>query len=70
MAGVGLVAVSLSALVFNSQSTRNSVLGAKWTHSYNVFLTGTSPVVLVEGDGTETAYSGEWNHVHAACRVL
>ena len=45
------------SLVFNSQSSRSSVVGAKWTHSYNVFLTGTSPVVLVEGDGTETAYA-------------
>ena len=45
------------ALVFNSQSTRSSSLGAKWTHSYNVFLTGSGPVVLVEGDGTETPYT-------------
>ena len=45
------------ALVFNSQSPRTSALGAKWTHSYNLFLTGSNPVVFVDGDGTETAYT-------------
>jgi YD repeat-containing protein len=44
-------------LVFNSQSTRSSALGAKWTHTYNLFLTGSNPVVFVDGDGTENAYT-------------
>lgn len=48
------------ALVFNSQSTRTSSLGAKWTHSFNLFLvppTGSGPATFVDGDGTETVYT-------------
>ncbi len=44
-------------IVFNSQSTRTSALGAKWAHSYRSFITGTSPAVAVDDDGAETSFT-------------
>ena len=45
------------ALVFNSQSSRSSALGPKWTHSYRFWITGTSPAIVIADDGTETSYT-------------
>ena len=45
------------ALAFNSQSARSSALGAKWSHSFLWYIVGTSPAVVIAGDGTETSYS-------------
>ncbi len=45
-------------LYFNSQSTRTSPLGNKWTHSYNwQVVTGTNTATVIAGDGTETTFS-------------
>ena len=57
------------ALVFNSQSTRTSYFGYKWTCSYNYFILGTSPAVVVADDGSETAYtlSGSTYTAPAGC---
>ena len=56
----GLSSVSF-ALIFNSQRNRpfGTTLGAKWTHSYNIYMdTSISGVArLVDGDGTETPYA-------------
>ena len=44
-------------IVFNSQTSRTSSLGGKWTHSYRSFISGTSPAVAVDDDGTETLFA-------------
>jgi YD repeat-containing protein len=45
------------AIFFNSQSSRTSTVGPKWTHSYNWFVDGSSPATVVSGDGRETTYT-------------
>ncbi|HSV72424.1 MAG TPA: DUF6531 domain-containing protein [Chthonomonadales bacterium] len=45
------------SLYFNSQSTRSTALGAKWSHAFNWFIAGVSPAIVVAGDGTETPYA-------------
>ena len=45
-------------LVFNSQSTRTTAAGPKWTHSYNWYIISGNPAVVVRPDGTETAFYG------------
>ena len=45
------------ALVFNSQSTRTSYFGPKWTCSYNYYIVGTNPAVLIGDDGSETSFA-------------
>ncbi|MDE2126547.1 MAG: RHS repeat protein [Armatimonadetes bacterium] len=45
-------------LVFNSQSTRTTAVGPKWTHSYNWYIISGNPAVVIRPDGTETAFYG------------
>ena len=46
------------SLVFNSQSTRSSALGPKWTHSYRwQIFTGSGTATVVADDGTEMVYT-------------
>lgn len=44
-------------LAFNSQSARTGALGPKWTHGFAAKIIGTSPAVVVSGDGGETSFS-------------
>ena len=46
------------SLVFNSQSTRYSPVGPKWTHSYRWMVSaGTGQATVISDDGTETIYA-------------
>ena len=47
---------SLCFVLYSNKQSRRSALGVKWTHSYNLFLTGSNPVLFVDGEGTETPY--------------
>jgi hypothetical protein len=55
-AGIG-GGIALS-LYFNSQSSRTDTpLGSKWSHSFSLRIIGTSPAIVVAGDGTETKFT-------------
>ena len=54
--GLGGLTLNLS---YNSQSNRATALGARWTHSYNLYLVSDSPgtMSVIAGNGIETLYS-------------
>lgn len=44
-------------LTYNSQSGRSGAMGARWSHSYESRILGTSPALVVRGDGQEISYT-------------